>query len=124
MSANITLVPFRITQSALGDSGHVAVDAGYVQFHMGLVVLRTGLFLMAVFTLCTCGLQSFIAQLDDTLMGIVANDTVNGDMLALEQFFILLMVLDEAAAGVYFFLSAAPMTITASITTAVDFQGK
>ena len=124
MGANITLVSFRIAQGALGNAGHVAVDAFYVQFHMGLVVLSTGLFLMAVFTLCARGLQTLIAQLNDTLMGIMANDAVNSHMLALEQLFILLMVLDEAAAGIYFFLSATPMAIAASITTAVDFQGK
>jgi hypothetical protein len=55
-------------------------------------------------------------------MRIMADNTVNGNVFALEEFFILLMVFDETTTSIDSLLAIAPVAITTRIAGAIHFQ--
>ena len=54
---------------------------------------------------------------------VMANNTINDNMLALEELFVLFVVLNEGSFGIDSFLAVAPVAITASIAGAIHFHG-
>ena len=120
MGTNVTPKPFGIAKGALRDLRHMAIDAGDISSHMYFIVLDPGFIVVAAFTLGSRRGQALIPQLDNALMGIVANNAVDSHVFALEQLFILFVVLDKTTGSVYFFGSATHMAVATGLGIAID----
>jgi hypothetical protein len=121
VNPDIARVHVCVADSALGDAGHMAVYT----FHEGAVIVNgcvTFFLEVTLFTGGAGGLNTIHAQLDDTSMGVVAGDTVDSDVLALEEFFILLVVLDKALGCVDLLNITAAVAGATFFAVPVDFH--
>ena len=77
---------------------------------------------MTILTLGAGGLYIGLAQLDDALVGVVADNAVQRDMLALKELLVLFVVLDKAALGVDPLGCPAQVALAALLRVAVDLH--
>lgn len=94
MSSDVPCKLLGISNRAFGDPRHMTVDTAYTIEHMNLVPVFC-LLVMTILALRARGLLPGLAQLDNALVGIMTNNTINDDMFTLEQLLILLMMPDE-----------------------------
>lgn len=118
MRAQVARETFRIAHRAFGNARHMAINAVYPD------IIVTGFVpcfcKMAIFTICANRRQSRFAQLHNACMWVVADNTVERNVFALEQLFVLLVVLDETIGGIYFFNGPARMARAAGFCIAVN----
>ena len=93
MGHDITRKPLGISHRTFGDPRHVTVDTAHLIGQMNLVP-EFCLLVVTVLTERARGLLPGLAQLDNTFMGIMTNNTINNDMFTLEKLLILLMIPD------------------------------
>ena len=80
---------------------------------------------MAVFTLRPSYLGRIVlTKLNDPFMRVVTYDAVDGDVFALEQFFVLFMMLYETTTCIYSFDRASEVAVTTSSCISINIHGK
>jgi hypothetical protein len=84
--------------------------------------LKFRLFEVAILALGTRDWPVALARLHYQLVWVMTHNTVKSQMLALEELFILLVVVDEATLGIHLLNRASPMALTAHLSIAIDLH--
>ncbi len=121
MGPDITRKLLGISYRTFGDPRHVTIDTAHIIGQMNLIpVFR--LLVVTVLTERSRGRLPGLAQLDNTFMGIMTNNTINDDVFTLKQLLILLMMPDETTLGIHGLNRSSPVTLSALFGIAIDPQ--
>lgn len=113
VGADITGKCSRIPFGTAHELGHVALNTFDGQAFVNFVVLVFFLFEVAIFAQGTGRLFTRFLELHHARVGVVAQNAVNDRMFALEQLFVLFVMLDEAVGGVDLSKVTPDMTLSA-----------
>ena len=112
---------FGVAQGALRHSRHMAFNAlGSMELDLEVFSLIR----VTILALGTSRLDIRLTKLNNTFVRIMAGDAVDGDVFALEQFFVLFVVLNETTTGVDFFFSPSEMAVAAGRAIAINVHAE
>ena len=123
MGADIAGELVGITDSTLDHEWHVALDTRNTKPDVLFNILVFIFFIMAIFALGTCRLNTLLTELDYTSVRVMACYTFNGYVLTLEKLLVLFVVLYKTARSVDLLHISTPVAIPAFLCIALNLHG-
>jgi hypothetical protein len=116
---NVTSESFEVPNGGFTGVGHVAIGTREIDVAVTVVIGLLPMAGIAGLANAFVGVDIYVF-INTTGMRIVAGDALNREVFGVVKFFVLLMVLSEATAGVYGGFVAANVTFAAELIGAVE----